>query len=190
MVRYRMDDRTCTACHADPHRDQFRARMAQKRPEGAAAGCEACHSTKAWKELSHFDHSTTSFALTGAHRAVACADCHRPPNLETNMRNVTFRSVGKDCESCHEDAHAKQFAKAGLTPGCADCHNTARWRPSLFDHDKRTSFPLQGGHAGLRCSQCHSTFREVKGKRVLFYMPTPKQCVACHGAQPPGSTKN
>lgn len=180
MVRFHMDDHTCTACHTTPHRDQFRERMARKRPDGSVAGCEACHSTKAWRELASFDHATTSFPLLGAHRAVACIDCHRPPNLEVSMKNVTFQSAGKDCDSCHADPHARQFAKAGKVPRCAECHNPTRWKPSLFDHDKLTSFLLQGGHAGLRCSQCHNTFREIDGKRVLFYMPTPKQCAACH----------
>ena len=31
----------------------------------SAAGCEACHTTKSWKELSGFDHSKTKFPLLG-----------------------------------------------------------------------------------------------------------------------------
>ncbi len=59
--------------------------MQQARADGTLAGCEACHTTKSWKELSGFDHSKTKFPLLGAHRATACIDCHKPPNLETKL---------------------------------------------------------------------------------------------------------
>jgi hypothetical protein len=29
---------------------------------------------------------------------------------------------------------------------------------------------------------CHELQREVQGKTVLFYKPTPKACADCHGA--------
>jgi hypothetical protein len=54
--------------------------------------------------------------------------------------------------------------------------------PSTFDHDKRTQFPLTGGHANVECGKCHTLQREVEGKLVLFYKPTPKNCADCHGA--------
>ena len=49
-------------------------RMGKIGKNGKPMGCESCHSTKYWKELDGFDHSTTSFPLAGAHRAVACID--------------------------------------------------------------------------------------------------------------------
>jgi class III cytochrome C family protein len=180
---YRFEDRSCTACHADPHKGQFKDRMRQVRADGRAAGCESCHSTKSWKEVSGFDHSKTSFPLVGTHRAVACIDCHKPPNLETKLINVDFKVAPTTCEGCHANIHGTQFVKAnGATP-CADCHNSAKWKPSLFDHDARTSFPLQGVHRNVRCVGCHKETRMVEGKSVLFYKPTPKECAACHGAK-------
>src|SRR5229473_1808635 len=47
----------------------------------AAANCSTCHNTITWTTAT-FDHSTTGFALTGAHqlapagKVVACTDCH------------------------------------------------------------------------------------------------------------------
>ena len=52
---------------------------------------------------------------------------------------------------------------------------------STFDHDKRTQFPLTGGHANVGCPMCHTLQRDVQGKPVLFYKPTPKNCADCHG---------
>jgi nitrate/TMAO reductase-like tetraheme cytochrome c subunit len=152
-------------------------------------GCEACHTTKAWPEVSAFDHSATTFTLTGAHRAVRCAECHRPPNLEMTLKNVNFSQAPQQCEDCHEDPHAAQFARANVTR-CAECHNTTKWRPSLFDHEK-TMFPLQGAHKNVPCMQCHKQIQLVEGKKVLFYKPTPKACAACHGTNiPPTPAKS
>jgi hypothetical protein len=154
--------------------------MQQKNADGTAVGCEACHTTNAWKELSRFDHSTTSFPLQGAHRATACIDCHKPPNLEIKLTNVNFGAAPTRCDGCHQDIHGNQFAR-GATTGCVECHTTAKWKPSLFDHDKRTDFPLEGAHRNVRCDACHKLTREVAGKPVLFYKPTPKECSGCHG---------
>ncbi len=186
-VVYHWVDLNCTTCHQDPHKGQFKSRMQQVKADGTPAGCEACHSTTSWKELSRFDHATTKFPLVGAHRATACIDCHKPPNLETKLINVDFSSASTKCEDCHADAHGKQFAKADITH-CAECHNTAKWKPALFDHEVRTSFPLRGAHQNVRCGACHKSFRTVGGKNVLFYKPTPKECAACHGATIPAST--
>jgi len=181
---YRWKNLDCTSCHEDVHKGQFKDRMAQNRADGSVLGCEACHNTKSWKELSTFDHSKTKFPLVGAHRATACMDCHKPPNLETKLINVDFKIAPMECEDCHEDIHGKQFAKADVTR-CVDCHNTMKWKPSLFDHDKRTDFPLKGAHQNVRCAECHKLTKVVASKTVLFYKPTPKECTACHGPTNP-----
>ena len=181
-VKYRFDDRTCTACHANPHRSQFRERMSQMRADGTPAGCEACHSTVDWEQVKAFDHAATRFPLVGAHRTIACAGCHRPANGEKTMRNVVFNSVASTCVGCHADIHGGQFAASNKTTDCANCHNSTRWKPATFDHDKRTTFPLQGAHRNVACVDCHKTTRLVQGKPILLYKPTPRECKSCHGA--------
>ncbi len=148
---------------------------------GAKTGCEVCHSTETWSDLRRFDHASTKFPLLGAHRAVACMDCHKPPNLETKLRNVDFRAAPMKCEACHQDIHGGQFARAGQPTACASCHDSGRWKPSLFDHETRTTFPLKGAHRNVRCDGCHKSIRLVAGKQVLLYKPTPTACVDCHG---------
>jgi len=181
---YRWKELSCTSCHSDPHKGQFKERMQVLRSNGTAVGCEACHSTKSWRELSGFDHSKTSFPLLGTHRATACIDCHKPTNMETRLINVDFKAAPTKCEDCHEDVHGRQFAKGNTTP-CAGCHNSTKWKPSLFDHDKRSAFSLQGAHRNVKCGACHRLTRLVAGKTVLFYKPTPKDCAACHGTSTP-----
>jgi hypothetical protein len=169
----------CTECHADPHRGQF-ANLMRTATDSTLRGCEVCHSTKSWKEFSRFDHSRTSFPLLGAHLSTPCSACHKAPDQRTAPANVDFKTAPTKCEACHENIHGAQFARAGVT-ACVECHNSAQWKPSLFDHDARSSFPLQGAHRKARCEGCHKLTRAVGGKTVLFYTPTPKECVACHG---------
>ncbi len=184
QVPYHWKNLDCESCHTDPHKGQFKQRMALVAADGKPFGCEVCHSTKTWKDLTKFDHAKTDFALSGAHRAVACIDCHKPPNMSTKLTDADFRAAPRKCEECHQDIHGAQFVHTAdhVTP-CADCHNSLKWKPSLFDHDKRTTFPLQGVHRNVRCEGCHKLMREVDAKQVLFYKPTPRECAACHGAE-------
>jgi hypothetical protein len=100
------------------------------------------------------------------------------------LKNVNYASAPKQCEECHEDPHAAQFEHADKITRCAECHNTEKWRPSLFDHDK-TTFSLQGVHKEVPCAQCHKQLQLVEGAKVLFYKPTPIACAACHGVNVP-----
>ena len=182
VIPYHFSQLSCTTCHEDVHHGQFARRMDAKDSSGSSLGCRACHSTKEWKDLTRFNHDATAFPLTGSHRAVACAECHKPPNLELNMRHVDFTKTSTRCGDCHENPHADQFGDR--KEKCQSCHNTNKWKPSLFDHDS-TGFPLKGGHENVACSACHTTKRAVNGGEVLFYKPTPKNCDACHGASIP-----
>jgi hypothetical protein len=188
-VPYHFQELSCTTCHEDVHRGQFSKQMAAKRRDGRTAGCEACHGVKDWHDVTKFDHDQTAFALTGTHKGVACMDCHKPPNMETNLRNVSFQSAPTQCDRCHEDPHGRQFAHNGVVPACDQCHRTMKWKPSLFDHEK-TAFSLKGAHEQVQCRACHKETREADGKQVLFYKPTPKECAACHGANVPVEKKH
>ena len=179
VIAYHFHQLSCTTCHEDVHRGQFAERMKGHDAAGRALGCEACHSTKEWKDVTKFNHDATRFPLLGAHRGVACAECHKPPNLELSMRHVDFTKAPERCGECHENPHADQFRERAQE--CASCHNSNKWRPSLFDHEK-TGFPLKGGHENVACSACHTLKKQLNGREVLFYKPTPKTCEACHGA--------
>lgn len=182
VVPYHFTQLGCTTCHEDIHQGQFQKRMVALNAAGKPLGCEACHSTKDWKDLSKFDHAQTRFPLIGAHRAVTCSDCHKPPNMEVTMDHVDFTVAATKCSECHENPHADQFGERASD--CAGCHNSNKWKPSLFDHDK-TNFPLKGGHEDVACSACHALKKPVNGTLVLFYKPTPTACADCHGTNVP-----
>jgi hypothetical protein len=179
LIVFRFADRSCTACHADPHRSEFNERMAQLDKEGKPFGCEACHTLDTWNNLARFDHSATQFPLLGKHTGMACTGCHKPVAGEPGLKNVNFRQVPSDCEPCHKDAHASQFADAKHETDCSTCHNVFRWGPSAFDHEA-SSYKLEGEHRIVACAKCHTTTRKVESKDVVFYKPTPSTCQACH----------
>lgn len=98
---------TCMDCHRqdDVHRG------------GLGRQCESCHSPNGWN-LWEFDHGrATGFALTGRHRQVQCADCHRRPAAEVKLAS--------DCGSCHrqDDIHLGQFGTQ-----CQRCHTTLSFK--------------------------------------------------------------
>ena len=188
---YHFADLSCAACHADPHRWQqagepLGGRLGASGAEALVASarsrirCETCHTVQAWKEISRFDHSATRFTLTGTHRAVSCGQCHHPAALSAAAAKIVFQDTPLACAGCHQDIHGGQFSSATAIPTCDVCHDTDRWKPARFDHE-RTAFPLTGAHQGIACGKCHKTTREVSGRMVLFYKPTPKDCASCHG---------
>ena len=187
VIPYHFAQLSCVTCHEDIHRGQFAVRMDAQNQAGKPLGCEACHSTRDWKDLAKFDHGKTSFPLLGAHRSAGCADCHRPPNMETTVRNVEFAKAPVNCGDCHENPHADQFGARAAQ--CTNCHGTNQWKPSLFDHDK-TAFPLKGGHENVACTSCHTLKRQIAGNEVLIYKPTPTACASCHNSGVPKMTEN
>ncbi|HSB89808.1 MAG TPA: cytochrome c3 family protein [Anaerolineales bacterium] len=146
---YKGTTTSCGACHAsdDKHNGQF------------GTNCGACHATSSWTGAT-FDHSKTSFPLTGVHTSTACTKCHV---------NGKYDGTPTNCGACHasDDKHNGQFGS-----NCGACHSTSTWAGATFDHSK-TSFPLTGAHTSATCTQCH-----VNGK----YAGTPTNCVACHAS--------
>lgn len=182
VIPYHFTQLTCTTCHEDVHHGQFAERMSAHDANGKPLGCEACHSSKEWKDLAKFNHDATRFPLLGSHRGVGCADCHKPPNLELTMAHVNFAKTPEKCGDCHENPHGDQFGERAQQ--CESCHSTNKWRPSLFNHE-RTGFPLKGGHENVACSACHTLRKPSKGIEVLYYKPTPTACEMCHGGNIP-----
>jgi len=155
-------EQSCVSCHRDVHRGSL------------DKNCLACHDVQHWKPAPRFDHAKTDYALTGKHRDVRCAQCHKPatPPADTAQSVLRFKPLAhRDCVSCHADPHRGRFAGA-----CADCHVTTGFKVierGHFDHD-RTRYPLRGRHASVSCTDCHDA-PGVKGKNPPF-----ARCLDCH----------
>jgi hypothetical protein len=166
----------CKACHYDEHRGQL------------GTQCGECHTPKAWKPPTGFDHTKVGWALEGAHRKVSCTGCHTttetapaPAGTFPAPRSTTYARYEElphaSCADCHEDPHQGRFGER-----CESCHTVESWRQirnaqkSVEFHDK-TRFPLRGLHVDVACKSCHGPF---PGQAARFRGLSFGSCEACH----------
>ena len=189
-----LEDSRCVACHVDPHLGRFG-------PEGnrpKAEGCLACHRWDAFRP-STIDvdmHRDFGDPLEGAHRAVACLECHDEltmPATESSLLLASERSrldFTEDhgrCRDCHESVHGDQFEERPDQGACETCHEVETFRPATrFDHNVHAAFPLEGQHTRVPCADCHPSSLDVDGRERVKYKPIPIKCEACHRGKPVG----
>ena len=136
--------------------------------------CSTCHDTTAWAN-GKFDHSTTGWALTGAHqmppaagsKIVGCTDCHV-------NNNYSLTSANTACYGCHQAAWNTTQTLGGLVPNhiaagypstCDSCHTTSSWLGATFDH---TYFSIP--HHSSVCNDCHQVSTDYSSFT----------CINCH----------
>jgi len=169
---------TCEKCHQDPHAGQFVATASK-------GACTACHETTRFFPTTFgvSEHASCGFELTGSHKAVACALCHKEEN---GVRR--FVGVSHACADCHEDVHKGAFDKDGRpitingVTGCARCHSTDAFQKvtwSAADHLTWTGEALTGKHAQATCNQCHRRDAQP-GRPLTPIAAAPKACASCH----------
>jgi nitrate/TMAO reductase-like tetraheme cytochrome c subunit len=92
---FRGTTQTCSSCHLDIHRGQFR--------RDGVAPCADCHaSPEGWKLLK-FDHNRQArFALDGSHAGVPCGKCHPQVRLKDGSLLTQYKPLGTQCRDCHE----------------------------------------------------------------------------------------
>lgn len=190
----------CLKCHAEIQTQLKRANGYHAfLLKGKPTECASCHSEHngpefqminkvSWghQEPSAFDHAHVKFRLSGKHQGLECNACHTEknhapialPDFPKKIRKTTFLGLQQDCVSCHRDPHS-----GGQTTNCEACHDQKKFRPAVgFNHNK--FFPLVGGHAKLKCEQCHAISSSDKNpKRSPFSIFGPvrgKTCRACH----------
>ena len=158
----------CLGCHAadDAHDGEF------------GTDCAACHTPTRWQDAT-FDHALTGFPLSGSHLSVACTQCHV---------NQVYAGTPTDCASCHSEP---DFHRGIFDLTCSSCHNTAAWRPALFNNPH--PFPMtHGGAATCRtchvaqvsvytCTTCHDP-QEIEEEHREEGINDFQNCMACHPA--------
>ncbi|MEI7812222.1 MAG: hypothetical protein WCJ01_07330 [Ignavibacteria bacterium] len=147
----------CYSCHK-PDFDKAKDHLTLGYPHT----CAQCHSTTSWSGAS-FNHTATNFPLTGAHTSVACSKCHAGG----------YKGTSTVCSGCHESNFNTtvdpDHVALGFSLDCLQCHTTAAWKPSSFNHTT-TNFPLTGAHTNLTCLKCHAG----------GYKGTSTVCSGCH----------
>ena len=156
---------SCRDCHTkDPHQGQF------------PGDCGPCHNVSGFKPAT-LDHQNTRYPLTGKHVPVPCAKCHIAKGENVP---VLYKPMKTGCADCHKDVHLGQFTRP-----CEQCHSTQGFdRGTLaFDHQRDSSYKLEGAHAPLKCEACHkkesAPFPNGAGETVR-YKPLSADCASCH----------
>ena len=148
----------CVQCHKDDDVHQGK--------QGDT--CTDCHSPEGWRKT-RFDHSTTNFPLTGAHKTAECLQCHL---------SADYTEAKETCVSCHQldDVHLNSFGTE-----CDSCHNTDKWKSTRFDHQRDTDFVLKGKHRQLACATCHKPMT-TPGHALVTHpeINLPDTCYGCH----------
>jgi len=183
----------CTDCHGDPHRARFAVGGA--RPY--AAGCVACHDYAAFRPstVGVAAHARMGFGLEGAHRATPCQACHaelKAPAAASSLKPaiaavkpMPLSDSPTRCDACHETPHGKQFAARRDHGACESCHGLEAWGPApAFDHNRDSSFRLDGRHAKVACAGCHKPKSGPGSTRMIVYRPVPSRCEDCHVSTP------
>lgn len=163
--------RTCVGCHRDAHSGDL------------GTQCESCHDTGTWRSRIDADaHRRTNFPLVGGHAALPCVECH----FEAKERRFARTTV--DCLNCHQNDYARTLGTAidhvarGFDQNqCRACHGSYRFRPALFPSHDGCFVISSGDHAGLACSECHSTsqFAGAVGTCSTGNV----RCTSCHAHQ-------
>jgi hypothetical protein len=152
---------TCVSCHLAEYNGTSDPKHSTA---GFSKDCASCHGSTSWNDAS-FNHASTAFPLTGAHKTTSCAGCHG---------DGVYAGKPTTCVSCHLTNYNRtsdpKHSTAGFSKDCASCHGTASWSDASFDHSK-TSFPLTGAHKTTSCAGCHSDG---------VYAGKPTTCVSCH----------
>jgi Zn finger protein HypA/HybF involved in hydrogenase expression len=156
----------CDACHRDqafkqtPHECVACHRKNDVHKGTLGGDCDKCHNDRGWKQSS-FDHERTHFPLLGAHATTRCLACHKSQAFNDKPPTV--------CNSCHQkdDTHKGRFGGK-----CETCHAEKAWKPTKFDHERDTRYPLRDAHRSVKCDACHSG--------NLYVDKTPAECNGCH----------
>lgn len=187
-VALALDETRCEQCHRNVHG-----------PTKEIVDCRDCHGQESFRpsaiDVAH--HARFRMPLDGAHRAVACVECHKALEAAPRRGAATLLLVAapgplmslhdqrQRCSDCHRDPHAGQFSPRTNSSDCAACHDAAAFRPApRFDHDRQAAFPLAGAHAKVACAACHKPQPAGAGRTVIAYRGTPTRCEDCHATVP------
>lgn len=155
---------SCIDCHEHNQSDMNEEHDDVSGYSYNSLACFGCHPTGSADQA--FNHSTTSFPLTGAHTGASCLDCH----------SDGYAGTSDFCFDCHQEDFNQtvnpDHISSNIPNTCSDCHTTQPgWTPATFPIHSQF-YALNGAHAVIanECASCHSG----------NYSQTPTTCAGCH----------
>ncbi len=160
---YKLTNTACVTCHQTDYNNAVSP--VNHIAAGFPTTCDSCHDTIVWTD-GKFNHTTTGFALTGAHATLQCTQCHV---------NNNYKLSSTACVTCHLSNYQTALSPVnhvtlGFPTTCDMCHDTVAWTNATFNHNN-TPFPLTGAHTTVACANCHLNNN---------YTTVPTDCYSCH----------
>ncbi|NDP20071.1 MAG: cytochrome C [Paludibacter sp.] len=128
--------------------------------------------SKSHSSLDGVSNCTKCHSLNNKVTRDKCLDCHKEIKaliVAKKGYHASSEVLGKECSSCHNDHHGREF-------------KMVRLNKKLFNH-KLTGFTLTGKHAKLECNSCHKA-EFIKDpdfkKKASTYMGLNQNCLSCH----------
>ena len=137
-------DVPCSVCHDEAH-------------GGTRAPCEQCHQVTGFAPA-EFNHGPCTCGFPGKHQTVGCLGCHE---------GFVFTGAPTLCSGCHDEERPHDPIGE-----CSQCHTATSWADNRFDHNRSTTFPIDGKHLEVSCAQCHTTSGQFAGLE--------RDCASCH----------
>ena len=109
----------CLSCHEDIAADRNKSSgFHGKGRLTIAAECNLCHTDHEGRGSDivnfvpeQFNHADTRFPLQGAHKLLACENCHEP--------GTKYREANNACADCHRE---RDIHDGNLGEQCENCH--------------------------------------------------------------------
>jgi hypothetical protein len=184
----------CSTCHTGTNVGDFNKNAKPANHLPTTAPCQQCHTAMP-------DFSQYVMGAQG-HAGIAgnCALCHASGLSFANMAPPTLKQppanhlpvAGKACEACHAPSNFTTFAgtqmnHAGITSGCAQCHETGMTWFGVTMVDRPTAAQDPAHPTTGDCSQCHQGTNVgdfAKYAKPVNHIPTSAPCEQCHTAIP------
>lgn len=163
-TQYAAVSQTCDGCH---HADYVNTISPKHVDAGFATTCTSCHALNPGWAGANWTHATTPVPVSGAHAAVACADCHT---------SAPYSTVKQTCDGCHHTDYVNtsnpNHTNTGYSTDCASCHQiVANWAGASVNHPT-SPLALSGVHANRQCADCHAAGQP--------YTAVKQTCDGCH----------
>ena len=153
--------------------------------------CIECHSDHKGRnydstivDLKKFNHDLTGHVLHGKHKEIKCLDCHKETRAKMAIRKdgIEFMGATSTCKSCHQKQDVHLFKNDFANKDCNSCHSETKWKDNVkFDHFLESKFKLEGKHADMACSKCHTPSGNKIGPSVYKWENLKTDsCLACH----------
>lgn len=128
--------------------------------------------SKVHSQLEGMSNCTKCHVLGSKVTNEKCLACHTEVKERIDQQKGYHSSVevkGKECVSCHNDHHGKNF-------------QIIRFNEQQFQHNL-TGFKLEGAHNRMKCNECHTSkfisSEKIKAKSFT-YLGLNNLCLSCH----------